>query len=197
MRHGAGSANERKQRPAGARPGNGRRRRARAMARLDGNISNRRRAARHELPVPGRLRRSRLLQRRNCRDGDLLQGPVPRPGLRPAGEPRIAADHAGVRVLRRVRPQVRFGERVEDVHGPVRLPAPDGGSREIDFLPARRAKPEHRRSGSHPRNRQDAGDTPRGTDVRSGLERPGRENRVGDQPARRGIYVRDGHNKNV
>lgn len=41
----------------------------------------------------------------------------------PAREPRVAADHAGLRLLRRVSEEVRQRQRVEVLYRPVRLPA--------------------------------------------------------------------------
>ena len=75
-------------------------RRARPVPRSPRALPARRSAAHHELPLPRRLRRSRVLL---TRDGDarrVLEGPLPRAGDDLAREPREPTDHAGLRVLR-------------------------------------------------------------------------------------------------
>lgn len=61
-----------------------------------------------------------------CRGVSLFAGSLPRAHHHPAREPREPADHAGVRLLRRVPPQVRQRQRVEVLHRPVRLPPAHG-----------------------------------------------------------------------
>lgn len=53
----------------------------------------------------------------------LFSGSFPGTNHHPARKPRVAADHAGLRLLRRVPEEVRQCQRVEVLHRPVRLPA--------------------------------------------------------------------------
>ena len=70
-------------------------------------------------------------------------GPVQGSDNDPARQPREPTDHAGVRLLRRVSAQVRQRQRVEVLHRPVRLPAPNGTYREPNFLLAWRPVTQH------------------------------------------------------
>ena len=52
-----------------------------------------------------------------------LPGPFSGENHHPAGEPRVATDHTGVRLLRRMSPEVWQRQCVEVLHRSVRLPA--------------------------------------------------------------------------
>lgn len=53
----------------------------------------------------------------------VCSGSFPGANHHPAREPRVAADHTGLRFLRRVPEEIRERQRVEVLHRPVRLPA--------------------------------------------------------------------------
>lgn len=52
----------------------------------------------------------------------LPSGALPRQDNTDPGQPRVTANHPGVRLLRRVPPQVRLSHRVEVLHRDIRLP---------------------------------------------------------------------------
>jgi hypothetical protein len=68
----------------------------------------------------------------------VLAGAVPGSNLPHPRQPRVAADHAGVRVLRRVPAQVRQRQRVALLHRHLRLPQPLGLNRQPHPVRARR-----------------------------------------------------------
>ena len=147
-------------------------------------LPDRRARARHKLPLHGRLRRPGLPL---GGDGDAArraQSAAPRPGDDPARQPRVEADHAGLRLLRRVPAQVRHRQRLEALHGPLRLPAADRDGRRRHLLPPRGALPDPRHARPRPLPGQGPGGAPRGPHVRPAVVGPGRPVRLGDQPSR-------------
>lgn len=125
-------------------PGDSVRRRSRPVSRPDGAVSDRRTLARHELLVHGRLRRPRLLLRRDGDAAGRAQGALPRTNHDPARQPRIETDHSSLRLLRRMSAQIRQSERVEVLHRPVRLSAAHRPRRRTNLLLARRPLAVHR-----------------------------------------------------
>ena len=135
----------------GARDGRGGH--PRTVSRPAGDVQARRIRAGHELPLPGRLRGPRVLLGRDGHARGGPQGSLPRPRHHHPRQPREPADHAGVRLLRRVHEEVRTRGDLESVHRPVRLHATHRGHREPDLLPARRAVAVHRLAGRRPQDR--------------------------------------------
>ena len=137
-------------------------------------LPDRRARARHKLPLHGRLRRPGLPL---GGDGDAArraQSAAPRPGDDPARQPRVEADHAGLRLLRRVRAQVRQRQRVALLRRLLRLPlAGRLGRRRPHLCRARRAQPGGAHARLPPRDRQEAGGAARGGDVRPAVVGPG------------------------
>ena len=89
------------------------RRHPRAVLRPRRAVQDRGRVSRQELPLPRRLRRSRLLLRRDLPPPPGPQGPLPRPHHPDPRQPREPADHPGLRLLRRVPAQVRQRQCLE------------------------------------------------------------------------------------
>ncbi len=61
---------------------------------------------------------------RNCHFACVPKGALEGQNFHPARQPRVAADHAGVRVLRRVPAQIRQRQCVEELYRSVRLLSP-------------------------------------------------------------------------
>ena len=141
-------------------PGNCVWRRARPISWPDGVVPDRGSQPGHELPVYGRLRRSRLLLRRDRDVAGCPEGSLQGANHHPEGQPRVPTDHAGVRVLRRVSQKIRERQRVEVLHGLVRLPTADRTRRRTNLLLARRTESQYRHARSH----QGFGPFARGTD---------------------------------
>mmetsp|Transcript_96471 Transcript_96471/g.273193 ORF Transcript_96471/g.273193 Transcript_96471/m.273193 type:complete len:230 (-) Transcript_96471:121-810(-) len=173
------------------------RRHPRPVPRPHGALPHRRLPARHELPLPRGLRGPRLLLGRVRVPAPVLQGPLPGADHDPAREPREPADHADLRLLRRVHAKVQQRERVEKLHGPLRLLAADGARGEQDLHAARRALAEHRQPRRRAEDRPRAGGAARGPDVRPAVERPRRPPRLGRQPAGGRVHVRPRHLREV
>ena len=95
------------------------RRHSRTIPRSDGAIQNWRQISGHQLPLYGRLRRSRLLLSGDSDAARRAQGALQGTNNDLAWQPRVKVDHTGLRFLRRVLAQVRERERVEDVHRPL------------------------------------------------------------------------------
>mmetsp|Transcript_14055 Transcript_14055/g.33208 ORF Transcript_14055/g.33208 Transcript_14055/m.33208 type:complete len:271 (-) Transcript_14055:229-1041(-) len=175
-------------------PGDHLRRHPRAVPRPARALPHGRRVPRDELHLHGRLCRPRVQQ---CRDDDAAapaQGSVPAPDHAAARQPRVAADHAGLRLLRRVPAQVRERQPMEVLYRALRLVPTGGRRRRARALRARRALPRaahHRPDAAH---RPEAGDPARGRLLRPHVVRPGRHRDVGRQPARSWLALRlQGH----
>lgn len=88
----------------------------------------------------------------------LPAGSIPRADNNPPRQPRIPANHPSLRVLRWVSSKIRECQRLEILHRPVWLSAPDSVSRQSNLLPAWWPLPLHRHTGPH----QGPGQAPRG-----------------------------------
>ncbi len=164
------------QRPGSKMPGNCLWRRSRSVPWPDGAIPNWWQISRHQLPVHGRLRGPWLLLRRDCHSFGRSEGtrwnvtypvfslfPLETviafllvfPGALqgqdhdPPGQPRVAADHPGLRVLRWMLAQVWQCQRLEVFYWPFRLSPADCPRGLANILPARRPQPIHRHARSH------------------------------------------------
>mmetsp|Transcript_31853 Transcript_31853/g.82464 ORF Transcript_31853/g.82464 Transcript_31853/m.82464 type:complete len:248 (-) Transcript_31853:131-874(-) len=197
MRQGEGDPDGGEQRAAGAVPRDGVRRRARAVPRPAGAVQDRGPLPRHQLPLHGRLRGPRLPQRGDGHPAGRAQGAPQGPHHHPARQPREPADHAGVRLLRRVPAQVWQRQGLAVLHRPLRLPAAHGAGRERGVLPARRAEPHPGDTGPGPQPGPRAGGAPRGPHVRPAVERPRRPLRLGHLAARRRLHLWPGHQRAV
>ena len=94
------------------------------------------------LKVPAVLLRagSILIWARHARSKTpLLAGTLPGPHHVDSWQPRVAADHPGVRLLRRVPQEVRQRERLEVLHGDIRLLEPIRDHRRPHILRSRGA----------------------------------------------------------
>ena len=178
------------QRAEGGLAGDHLRRHTRPVLRPEGAVPRGRRRARDQLPVPGRLRRPRLLLGGDLPAAARAQSALPGPHHAHPGQPRVAPDHSGLRLLRRVPAQVRLDLGVAVLHRGVRLHQPVGHNRRQDLLRARRPLALHQHARPDPRHRPQAGGAARGAHVRPAMVRPGGDHRLGREPARRWLPVR-------
>mmetsp|Transcript_14162 Transcript_14162/g.40108 ORF Transcript_14162/g.40108 Transcript_14162/m.40108 type:complete len:238 (-) Transcript_14162:352-1065(-) len=126
-------------------------------------------------------------------DGGGCIGAVPGQDLLDKGEPRVEADHPGVRVLRRVPEEVRDAERVAVLRGGLRLPFVGrfGGRR--GARGTRGPLPEHLYDRPGEEHRQEAGGAARGAHVRFALVGPGGDVGVGLEPEGSRVPLRRRH----
>mmetsp|Transcript_820 Transcript_820/g.1788 ORF Transcript_820/g.1788 Transcript_820/m.1788 type:complete len:213 (+) Transcript_820:1114-1752(+) len=137
--------------------------------------------SRQKLPLPRRLRRPWLLQCRNFPSPPRVEGTISRPHHPHPWQPREPTDHPGLRLLRRVPPQVWQRQRLEVLHRNLRLPFPLGHHRGQDIYRPRRAQSQHQHFGSDTRYRPQAGGSPRWRHVRSHVVRSRGDRWVGPQ----------------
>ncbi|KAK5276366.1 hypothetical protein LTR16_011331, partial [Cryomyces antarcticus] len=81
-----------------------------------------------------RLRRPWLLLRRDRYPSRRSQNSIPPAHHHPAWQPRVASNHASLRLLRRVPAQIRQRECLEVLHRSVRLPSSHRAHRQPDLL---------------------------------------------------------------
>jgi hypothetical protein len=103
---------------------------------------------------------------RSYRSGALSRQDIPHPR-----EPRVEADHAGVRVLRRVPSEVRQRKRVAVLHGHIRLPVAVRARGQSHPVRPRRVIPHDHERGSDPDDRSKARGAARRRDVRPAVVR--------------------------
>ena len=174
LRRGRRAAGRGRERRAGLRARHHLRGHPRAVLRPQGALRHGRGRPEDLLPLPGRLCRPGLLLGRDFFAAPRAQGALPGPGGPGQGEPRVEADHAGLRLLRRVRAQVRQRQRVALLRRLLRLPlAGRLGRRRPHLCRARRAQPGGAHARLPPRDRQEAGGAARGGDVRPAVVGPG------------------------
>mmetsp|Transcript_16426 Transcript_16426/g.40600 ORF Transcript_16426/g.40600 Transcript_16426/m.40600 type:complete len:206 (-) Transcript_16426:1252-1869(-) len=169
----------------------------RPVLRPPRTLPGRRQLPGDKLPLHGRLRRQRVLLRGDLSAVARAEGPVSRAHVSDPRKPRIAADHPSVRFLRRVFAQVRFRECLAVLHRNFRLPRALRADRGQDFLRARGALAGGVESGRDPRDRPEVRGAPRRSHVRFALERSRGVQRLGPQPAGRGISLRRRRGENL
>ena len=130
-----------------------------------------RRCATDELSLPGRLCRSRLLQRGNVPPAARTQSALSRSDHLDSRQSRISSNHASLRLLRRMPEKVRVNHGVALLYRSVRLHQLVRHHRRQDLLRARRTQSVDQHARSDQTDRPQDGSAARRAHVRSSLVR--------------------------